>query len=66
MVAYRVGFVQDTPDSSQSEFYITRGAAPHLDGNVVAFGTVVTGTIVLEQVHGVRFILFPKTLLSSP
>jgi len=39
------------PDSAGSQFYITYGAQPHLDGNYTVFGRVVAG---IEHVDGIR------------
>jgi peptidylprolyl isomerase/peptidyl-prolyl cis-trans isomerase B (cyclophilin B) len=39
------------PDSAGSQFYITYGAAPHLDGNYTVFGRVVAG---MEHVDRIR------------
>jgi peptidyl-prolyl cis-trans isomerase B (cyclophilin B) len=39
------------PDSAGSQFYITYGAQPHLDGSYTVFGRVVTG---MEHVDGIR------------
>jgi peptidylprolyl isomerase/peptidyl-prolyl cis-trans isomerase B (cyclophilin B) len=39
------------PDSAGSQFYITYGAQPHLDGSYTVFGQVVDG---MEHVDGIR------------
>lgn len=39
------------PDSAGSQFYITYGAQPHLDGNYTVFGRVVAG---MEHVDAIR------------
>jgi cyclophilin family peptidyl-prolyl cis-trans isomerase len=39
------------PDSAGSQFYITYGATPHLDGNYTVFGRVVSG---MEHVDRIR------------
>jgi peptidyl-prolyl cis-trans isomerase B (cyclophilin B) len=39
------------PDSAGSQFYITYGAQPHLDGSYTVFGRVVAG---MEHVDGIR------------
>ena len=39
------------PDSAGSQFYITYGATPHLDGNYTVFGKVTSG---MEHVDAIR------------
>ena len=39
------------PDSAGSQFYITYGAQPHLDGSYTVFGKVVSG---MEHVDGIQ------------
>jgi cyclophilin family peptidyl-prolyl cis-trans isomerase len=39
------------PDSAGSQFYITYGPTPHLDGNYTVFGEVVSG---MEHVDRIR------------
>jgi peptidyl-prolyl cis-trans isomerase B (cyclophilin B) len=39
------------PDSAGSQFYITYGATPHLDGSYTVFGHVVSG---MEHVDGIK------------
>jgi len=39
------------PDSAGSQFYITYGPTPHLDGNYTVFGRVVAG---MEHVDGIK------------
>ena len=39
------------PDSAGSQFYITLGAAPHLDGKYTVFGRVTSG---MNAVDGIR------------
>jgi peptidyl-prolyl cis-trans isomerase B (cyclophilin B) len=39
------------PDSAGSQFYVTYGATPHLDGNYTVFGRVVSG---MEHVDSIR------------
>ena len=39
------------PDSAGSQFYITYGAQPHLDGSYTVFGQVRSG---MEHVDGIR------------
>jgi cyclophilin family peptidyl-prolyl cis-trans isomerase len=38
------------PDSAGSQFYITDGPQPHLDGNYTVFGPVVTGIEHVDRI----------------
>ena len=38
------------PDSAGSQFYITYGATPHLDGNYTVFGRVVSGMEHVDRI----------------
>ena len=38
------------PDSAGSQFYITYGPTPHLDGNYTVFGTVVSGMAHVDRI----------------
>ena len=38
------------PDSAGSQFYITYGATPHLDGNYTVFGKVVSGMEYVDRI----------------
>jgi len=38
------------PDSAGSQFYITYGATPHLDGNYTVFGKVVSGMEHVDRI----------------
>jgi peptidyl-prolyl cis-trans isomerase B (cyclophilin B) len=38
------------PDSAGSQFYITYGAQPHLDGNYTVFGQVVSGMEHVDRI----------------
>jgi len=38
------------PDSAGSQFYITLGAAPHLDGQYTVFGRVTSGMNVVDSI----------------
>ena len=40
------------PDSAGSQFFIMHEAAPHLDGNYAAFGRVVEGQDVVDEIAG--------------
>ena len=43
------------PDSAGSQFYITYGPTPHLDGNYTVFGQVVSGMEHVDRIkQGVR------------
>ncbi|MCG2786162.1 MAG: peptidylprolyl isomerase [Anaerolineae bacterium] len=44
-----LGMANSGPDTNGSQFFITLGPAPHLDGNYTVFGEVVSGLDVLEQ-----------------
>ena len=39
------------PDSASSQFYITLGPAPFLDGNYAVFGRVVSGLDVVRKIR---------------
>lgn len=41
------------PDSAGSQFFIMHGDAPHLDGQYAAFGKVVEGLAIVDQIAGV-------------
>ena len=40
------------PDSAGSQFFIMHKAAPHLDGDYAAFGNVVSGMDVVDEIAG--------------
>ena len=42
------------PDSAGSQFFIMHADAPHLDGQYAAFGKVVNGMDVVDQIASVR------------
>ncbi len=42
------------PDSASSQFFIMHQDAPHLDGNYAAFGRVVSGIEVVDEIAAVR------------
>lgn len=42
------------PDSAGSQFFIMHSAAPHLDGQYAAFGQVVEGLEVVDEIAAVR------------
>lgn len=43
-----------SPDSAGSQFFIMHKAAPHLDGNYAAFGQIIEGMDVVNQIAEVR------------
>lgn len=44
-----LGMANSGPDSNGSQFYITLGPTPHLDGNYTIFGQVLSGLEVVEN-----------------
>ena len=44
-----VGMANSGPDTNGSQFFITYGPAPHLNGSYTIFGKVLSGMEVLEQ-----------------
>ena len=42
------------PNSAGSQFFIMHDDAPHLDGGYAAFGKVIEGIEVVDQIAGVR------------
>ena len=40
-----------SPDSAGSQFYITYGATPHLDGQYTVFGKVTSGMELVDQIQ---------------
>ena len=42
------------PNSAGSQFFIMHEAAPHLDGQYAAFGKVVNGLDVVDEIANVR------------
>ena len=42
------------PDSASSQFFIMHADAPHLDGNYAAFGKVVEGMGVVDEIASSR------------
>lgn len=51
-----------TPDSASSQFFIVHQDAPHLDGNYAAFGKVVSGIEVVDQIARTKTDPFDKPL----
>ncbi len=43
-----------SPNSAGSQFFIMHEAAPHLDGNYAAFGEVVEGLDVVDEIANVK------------
>ena len=50
------------PDSASSQFFIMHKAAPHLDGSYAAFGAVISGIEVVDQVAKVETDYMDKPL----
>lgn len=50
------------PDSAGSQFFIMHQDAPHLDGNYAAFGEVVEGMDVVDEIAGVATDMLDKPL----
>lgn len=46
-----LGMALSGPDTGGSQFFITLSAQPHLDGSYTAFGKVVGGDEILEQIR---------------
>ena len=42
------------PDSAGSQFFIMHADSPHLDGQYAAFGKVIKGLEVIDEIAGVR------------
>ncbi|MGL4773461.1 MAG: peptidylprolyl isomerase [Clostridium sp.] len=42
------------PDSAGSQFFIMTGVAPHLDGDYAAFGKVIKGIELLDEIENVK------------
>lgn len=42
------------PDSAGSQFFIMSGSSPHLDGNYAAFGKVIKGIELVDQIENTR------------
>ena len=42
------------PNSASSQFFIMHADAPHLDGNYAAFGSVVEGIEVVDEIAAVE------------
>ena len=50
------------PDSAGSQFFIMQKDAPHLDGQYAAFGKVIEGIEVVDEIVGVKRDHFDKPL----
>ena len=46
-----VGMALSGPDTGGSQFFIALSPQPHLDGGYTAFGRVVEGDAVLDQIR---------------
>jgi cyclophilin family peptidyl-prolyl cis-trans isomerase len=46
-----VGMALDWQDTGGSQYFITYGPQPHLDGRYTVFGTVISGMEVVEQLR---------------
>ena len=46
-----VGMALDWPDTGGSQFFITDSPQPHLDGKYTAFGRVVSGMEIVDQIQ---------------
>lgn len=46
-----LGMANAGPDTNGSQFYITLGAAPHLDGSYTVFGRVASGMQVVQAIR---------------
>ena len=51
--AYRLSMANSGPNSNGSQFFITAAATPWLDGVHTVFGTVESGTQVVDAINGV-------------
>ncbi len=46
--------LSNNPDSAGSQFFIMHAAAPHLDGSYAAFGRVIEGIEVVDEIASVK------------
>lgn len=46
--------LNNNPDSAGSQFFIMHAAAPHLDGSYAAFGRVIEGIEVVDEIASVK------------
>ncbi len=51
------------PDSASSQFFIMHQDAPHLDGQYAAFGRVIEGMDVVDQIANTRTGMFDRPLV---
>ena len=50
------------PDSASSQFFIMHEDAPHLDGNYAAFGRIIDGLEVIDEIANVQTDMRDKPL----
>ena len=61
-----VAMANSGPDTNGSQFYITMGAAPHLDGGYNVFGHVVKGYETVEKITVGDTIVHVRIIRSGP
>ena len=58
MLSHKKGVISmarsQNPDSAGSQFFIMHADAPYLDGNYAAFGEIVEGLDVVDEIAGVQ------------
>lgn len=53
------------PDSAGSQFFIMHAKAPHLDGSYAAFGKVVSGLEILDEIAGAETDMSDKPITAQ-